>query len=73
MEELLNILKELYPDVDFAKEDSLVDSGILDSVGMVSIIFELEDKFGIAVDMEHIQPENFQSAETIWKMVEELR
>lgn len=73
MEEVLNILEKQYPYVDFGTETALIDNGILDSVGIVSIIYELEDKFGITVGMEYIQPQYFQSAETIWNLVKELR
>ncbi len=72
MDELLKVLKEVYPDVDFANEDSLIDNGIIDSVGMVKIISVIEDRFDISVTMEYIQPSYFQSAETMWEMIEEL-
>ncbi len=72
MNELLKLLKEVYPDVDFANEESLIDDGIIDSVGMVKIISLIEDCFDISVTMEYIQPAYFQSAETMWEMIEEL-
>ncbi len=72
MNELLNVLKEAYPDIDFTKEKNLIDDGILDSVGMVTLISVIEDHFDISVTMEYIQPSYFQSAETMWEMIEEL-
>ena len=72
MNELLNALQEAYPDVDFSKEKNLVDDGIIDSVGMVTLISVIEDLFDISVTMEYIQPSYFQSAETMWEMIEEL-
>ncbi len=73
MEELMEILEQVLPNVDFTAEKDLVDSGLLDSVTMVRIISELEERFDISVSMEYIQPKYFQSAETIWNMIEELR
>lgn len=72
MDELLTLLKETYPDIDFTKEKSLIDDGIIDSVGMVTLISVIEDRFDISVTMEYIQPSYFQSAENMWEMIEEL-
>ena len=38
MEELLEILRSVRPDVDFDNETELIDEGILDSFDVVSII-----------------------------------
>ncbi len=72
MERLLEILKSIRPDVDFANETALIDDGILDSFDVVSIISELDDAFGVQVRINELDPENFNSAEAIWKLVQEL-
>ena len=46
MEQLLAILKNIRPDVDFENEKALIEDGILDSFDVVSIISELDDEFG---------------------------
>ena len=38
MEKLINILLELHPDVDFEKEERLIDYMILDSFDIISLI-----------------------------------
>ena len=38
MEELLNILEELKPDVDFKSEQGLIDNAILDSFDIVQLV-----------------------------------
>lgn len=73
MEKLLEILKGIRPDVDFANETALIDDGILDSFDVVSIISELDDAFGVQVRITELDPENFNSAESIWKLVQELK
>lgn len=73
MEKLLEILKGIRPDVDFANETALIDDGILDSFDVVSIISELDDAFGVQVRITELDPENFNSAESIWKLVQELQ
>lgn len=73
MEQLKEMLKEKYPNIDFDNEKSLVSGGILDSLDVVAIIAEIEDMFDISVTMEYIQPAYFESVETMWEMVEELQ
>lgn len=73
MERLFEILSGIRPDVDFENEDSLVDEGILDSFDIVSIISELDDEYGVAIRITELRPENFNSAEAIFKLVQELK
>lgn len=73
MNELKAALQEAFPSVDFDTEKALVDNGIVDSLSMVMIINIIEDLFDVSVTMEYIQPEYFQSVETMWEMVEELQ
>ncbi len=73
MNELKAALQEAFPSVDFDTEKALVDNGIVDSLSMVMIISIIEDLFDVSVTMEYIQPEYFQSVETMWEMVEELQ
>ena len=73
MEKLLDILKGIRPDVDFENEKALIDDGILDSFDVVSIISELDDAFGVQVRITELDPENFNSAESIWALVNQLK
>ena len=72
MDELMEILQDLHPEVDFVSEQKLVDGKILDSFDIVSLIAELNDAFDIVVPPEEIIPDNFNSAERIWAMVQRL-
>ncbi len=73
MEELLTLLQEIRPDVDFVNETELVDDGILDSMDIVSIISEIDDRFGVQIRITELDPDNFNSAENLWKLIEELK
>lgn len=73
MEELLEILNGIRPDVDFENETALIDDGILDSFDVVSIISELDDVFDVQIRITELDPENFNSAESIWNLVQELK
>ncbi len=57
--ELLDILQDIHPEVDYEKEKSLIDSGIFDS-------------FDIKVPANEITPDNFNSLEAIITLLEEL-
>ena len=72
MERLLKILNELHPNVDFENNDSLIDDGILDSLDIVSLVTEIYAEFDVTIPAEEIVPENFNSVEAIWALVQNL-
>ena len=73
MDKLLELLKNIRPDVDFENETELIDDGILDSFDVVSIISEIDDAFGVQIRINELDPENFNSAEAIWSLIEKLK
>ena len=73
MEELLEILKEAKPEVDFEKETALIDNSVLDSFDIVQLISQLNDAFDIEITPADIIPENFNSAESLWAMIQKLQ
>lgn len=73
MEELIKILAEIRPDIDFHSEMSLVDDGLLDSFDIVSIVSELNDHFDISIRVTELKPENFNSAHAIFEMCKTLQ
>lgn len=72
MEKLIEILNELHDDVDFEKENSLIDDGILDSLDIVTLITEINDTFDVSIPAEEIVPENFNSATAIMALINKL-
>lgn len=73
MDELLEILQEVNSDIDFETCDTLVDDGYLSSFDIISIVSELNDRFDIEITPVDIIPENFNSAEAMWNMIQELQ
>ena len=73
MEKLLEILSELKPDVDFSTENNLIDNAVLDSFDIVQLISQLNDAFDIEITPADIIPENFNSAESLWAMIQKLQ
>lgn len=72
MDELLELLADILPKVDFENGSDLVDDGVLDSLDIVSIISELSTHYDIEIPSDEITPENFNDAEAIYNMVERL-
>lgn len=73
MDELLNILKGIKPDVDFATETSLVTGGLLDSFDIVSLVTELNNAYDIEITASDLVFENFDSAAAILSLVKRLQ
>ena len=73
MEELLEILEDISPDVDFETEEALVDDRLLSSFEIISIVSELNEHYGITLTPAEIIPENFNSAKALWDMVCRLK
>lgn len=73
MDELMEILEDICPDVDFENETALVDDKILSSFDILSIISEISETFDITLSPAEIIPENFNSAKSLWAMIERLR
>lgn len=73
MEQLLEILEGIRPDLDFSIEDSLVDDGILDSFDIITIVGEVNEAFDIEIDVVDLLPENFNSIEAIYELIKKLQ
>ena len=69
MEEILKILKDIRPDVDFVNEKKLIDDKVLDSFDIISIVADLNDHFDIEIDVEDLEPDNFNTVEAILELV----
>lgn len=72
MEELLKILSELHPDVDFESEEHLIDDMILDSFDIVTLISEIHEVFDVTIDAKRIIPANFNSAKALYALIQEI-
>lgn len=73
MEELLEILENLHPEVDFSIHQHLIDEKVLDSFDIISIISEISEEFDVVIPAEEIVPANFNSAQALFALIEKLR
>ena len=51
----------------------LIESGIIDSLAIMSIFTALEDDFDIRIDGDDISKDNFQSVDTMAGLIEKCR
>lgn len=70
MEKLLEILNDARPDLDFETETKLIDDNILDSFDIITIVGEINAEFDININVGDLLPENFNSAEAIWQLIQ---
>ena len=69
MEELLEILEDINPDVDYENAEDLIDGCYLDSLRMVLLVARIADELGVVIPAENIVPENFNSAKKIYDLI----
>ena len=72
-EKILDILLDIRPDVDFESEKALIDDRILDSFDILAVVAELNEEFDVEINVEDLQPENFNSVEGLMELVRKLQ
>ena len=70
--ELMEILEETRPDIDFETEKKLIDDGILDSIDIIGIVTEVNEAFDVDINVQYLLPENFNSMEAIYELILKL-
>ncbi len=67
IEQLRNFISEItFTDIEKIKEDTLIfEEGIFDSLGFLSLISFLDEKFGVEVGNDELSEENFESINAI--------
>ena len=73
MEELIEILEEIEPGVDYENCTTLIDDNYLDSLAIISLVAEIEEAFDVQIPTVEIIPDNFNSAEALWGLIERLK
>lgn len=73
MDELLDILNNLNPDIDYSTEKNLIDGKCLDSLTILTLITEICDTFDISISPKWMKNENFNSVEAMWNMIQTIQ
>ena len=73
MEELIELLEEVRDDVDFAGCTDLIDGKVLSSFDIIQIISMIDDEYDVAIPATEIKPENFNSVQALYDMIQRLK
>ena len=73
MDELLELLEDIHPGVDYASETHLVTNGILKSFDVMMLVGDISDTFDVDIPVEKVVPENFESAKAIFELIRSLQ
>lgn len=72
-EQTADILMELSGLDNIKPEDSLKDTLALDSLSMVTLLIEIEDRFGIRLNESDMDPNALASVEDVYELVKKYR
>ena len=72
--QVIEIIDELFmEDVSDMMDEDLFDAGVLDSMGTVELIVELESRFGIRVPVSEFGRDDWNTAYKIVEVLTELQ
>lgn len=64
-ERIVEILKEIRPEFEFAGVENFFDEGMLDSFDLMTLVSTLQDEYQVKIAGEEILPENFANVDAI--------
>lgn len=72
--EVIATIEDLFmEDISDMMDDDLFDAGVLDSMAVVELVVELDDKFGIKVPVSEMGRNDWNTGNKIVEGVKELR
>lgn len=71
--EIIEVLNEVKPGVDYEKEELLVTNGVLTSFDLVMLIAMLNDKFKVNITVVDLIPENFENIDSIENLIKKIK
>jgi acyl carrier protein len=63
----------LQPDLELTDEDRFLELGVIDSTGVVELVGEVEERYGITVEDAEITEDNFGSLAGLVRFVSSTR
>lgn len=64
-ERIVEILKEIRPEFEFAGVENFFDEGMLDSFDLMTLVSTLQEEYQVKIAGEEILPENFANVDAI--------
>ncbi len=72
-DELIEMMEQIRPDVDFENENALITDGILDSIDVVALVGEIDEEFDVQIHVEDLTPDNFNNIDAILALIERIQ
>jgi acyl carrier protein len=63
----------MHPNVELGEDDKFLELGLIDSLGFVELVEEVQSRFGVAVEDIEITEENFGSIAALADFIERKR
>jgi acyl carrier protein len=70
------IIKDIVTDsekINLSYEDSLIEAGVIDSLGIMKMLAFLDDEFHVIIEDQDVIPENFETINTISSYIEKKK
>lgn len=67
---IIALVQDMKNTQDVTAETALIDSGLLDSFDVITLMIQLEEAFGILIPGDQIIPENLGNVQDIARLVE---
>ena len=64
------ILTEVRPDIILSPNVDLIVDGLIDSVDIIEIVVQIEQRFALSIKMEDIDPKYFKNEDTLSTLVD---
>lgn len=71
-EQIIALLENIKPGVDYENQTRMIDEHVLESMEMLQLVSDLSDEFDIDITVRHMNPEHFQSVESICNLVDQI-
>lgn len=72
-DKIIAILTDIRSEFDFKQDINFIESGMLDSFDVISLVTSLDDEFGISINGTDILPENFSSLDSIVGLISKYK
>lgn len=73
MKNLISLLKQINNQIDYEKEQNLIEDGLFTSFDILQCISAIEDYYEIEIPASEIQNANFSSAQNIFNMINRVK
>jgi methoxymalonate biosynthesis acyl carrier protein len=72
LDDIRSVLRDHLHVLVESPDTNLLEAGLVDSIGLVELILQLEDRFGMALPMESLELDDLRSINTIAHLITRL-